>query len=105
MGGLIQLLGIERSTDAQGNAGADKDVVRNGGDTAVVDLALYGSQYTLLDVPDCCPGKRWEDYPQTLTKDRGSILYLAATSRPTVVEVLEFQLALAPASTRVLTLW
>lgn len=40
VGGLVQLLGIERGTDAKGDTGAEEDVVGNGGDTAVVDLAL-----------------------------------------------------------------
>lgn len=40
MGGLVKLLGIERGTDAEGDTGAQKDVVGDGGDTAVVDLAL-----------------------------------------------------------------
>lgn len=41
MGGLLQLLGIERSTDAKGDAGAEEDVVGDSGDTTVVDLALF----------------------------------------------------------------
>lgn len=40
VGGLVKLLGIERSTNAEGDTGAEKDVVSNGGDTAVVDLGL-----------------------------------------------------------------
>lgn len=41
MGGLLQLLGIERGTDAKGDAGAEEDVVGDSGDTTVVDLALF----------------------------------------------------------------
>lgn len=40
MGGLLQLLGIERGTDAKGDARAEEDVVGDGGNTTVVDLAL-----------------------------------------------------------------
>ena len=41
MGGLVELLGIERSTDAEGHALAEEHVVGDGGDTAVVDLGLF----------------------------------------------------------------
>lgn len=41
MGGLVELLGIEGGTDAEGDTLAEEDVVGNGGDTPVVDLALY----------------------------------------------------------------
>ena len=40
VGGLVELLGVEGGAQAQGDAGAEEDVVGNGGDTAVVDLAL-----------------------------------------------------------------
>lgn len=40
VGGLVQLLGIKRGTDAEGDARAEEDVVGNGSNTAVVDLAL-----------------------------------------------------------------
>lgn len=40
MAGLVELLGIEGSTDAEEDTGAEADVVGNGGDTAVVDLGL-----------------------------------------------------------------
>ena len=41
MGGLVELLGIERSTDTEGNALTEENVVGNGSDTAVVDLGLF----------------------------------------------------------------
>lgn len=41
MGGLLQLLGIERGTDAKGDARAEEDVVGDSGDTTVVNLALF----------------------------------------------------------------
>lgn len=40
VGGLLRLLGIERKAEAEGGTGAEEDVVANGSDTAVVDLAL-----------------------------------------------------------------
>lgn len=40
MGSLIQLLGIKRGTNAEGDAGAEEDIVGDSGDTAVIDLAL-----------------------------------------------------------------
>lgn len=40
MGGLVELLGIEGSTDAKGDTGAEEGGVGNGGNTTVVDLAL-----------------------------------------------------------------
>ena len=41
MGGLVKLLGVEGSADAQGDARAEEDVVRGGGDAAVVELELF----------------------------------------------------------------
>lgn len=41
VGGLLQLLGIERGTNAEGDAGAEEDVVRDSSDTTVIDLALF----------------------------------------------------------------
>jgi hypothetical protein len=41
VGGLVELLGIKRSTNAEGDALAEEDVVADGGDTAVVDLGLF----------------------------------------------------------------
>jgi hypothetical protein len=41
VGGLVELLGIERSTNAEGNPLTEEDVVGNGSDTAVVDLGLF----------------------------------------------------------------
>jgi len=40
VGGLVQLLGIKRRADAKGDAGAEENVVADGGDAAVVDLGL-----------------------------------------------------------------
>lgn len=40
VGGLVKLLGIERGTDAESDTRAEEDVVGDGGDTTVVDLAL-----------------------------------------------------------------
>lgn len=40
VGGLVQLLGIERGTDAEVDTGAEEDIVGDGSDTAVVDLGL-----------------------------------------------------------------
>lgn len=41
MGGLVKLLGVERTTEAESDTGAEKDVVGNSGDTTVVDLGLF----------------------------------------------------------------
>lgn len=40
VGGLVKLLGIERGTNAESDTRAEEHVVGDGGDTAVVDLAL-----------------------------------------------------------------
>ena len=40
MGGLVKLLGVERSADAKGHALAEEHVVGNGSNAAVVDLGL-----------------------------------------------------------------
>lgn len=40
MGSLVKLLGIERTTETQGDTLAEEDVVGNGSDTTVVDLGL-----------------------------------------------------------------
>lgn len=44
MGGLVELLGVERSTNAKGDALAEEDIVGDGGNATVVDLALFGCQ-------------------------------------------------------------
>lgn len=49
VGGLVELLGIERGTEAEGDTRAEEDVVGNSGDTTVVDLDLYDA---LEDVKD-----------------------------------------------------
>jgi len=41
VGGLVELLGVERSTNTEGDALTEEDVVGDGGDTAVVDLGLF----------------------------------------------------------------
>ena len=41
MAGLVELLRVERGTNAKGEALVDLGVVGNGGDTAVVDLGLF----------------------------------------------------------------
>jgi hypothetical protein len=40
VGSLVELLGVERTTQAQGNTLAEEDVVGKSGNTAVVDLGL-----------------------------------------------------------------
>ena len=50
VGGLIQLLGIERGANSEGDAGAEKDVVRDSGDAAIVDLGLFGARQQLLSL-------------------------------------------------------
>lgn len=42
MAGLVELLGIERATDAKGQAAVDLGVVGEGSNTEVVDLGLEG---------------------------------------------------------------
>lgn len=41
VGGLVQVLGIKRGTQAESNTGAEQDVVGQSGDTTVVDLGLF----------------------------------------------------------------
>jgi hypothetical protein len=40
VGGLVQVLGIERGTEAEGDTRAEQDVVGQSGNTTVVDLGL-----------------------------------------------------------------
>ena len=40
VGSLVQVLGIERSTEAEGDTRAEQDVVSQSGNTTVVDLGL-----------------------------------------------------------------
>ena len=40
VGGLVRLLGIERSTNTEGDALAEKDVIGKGSDATVVNLGL-----------------------------------------------------------------
>ena len=44
MGGLVELLGIERGTETEGDTRAEENIVGNSSDTTVVDLDLK-SQY------------------------------------------------------------
>jgi hypothetical protein len=41
VGGLVQVLGIERGTQAEGDTRAEENVVSQSGDTTVVDLGLF----------------------------------------------------------------
>ena len=96
MAGLVQLLGIERATNAEGQTAVDLGVVGEGSNAEVVDLGLelvswYNFWGSILI--------------RTLAKEAGSSLYLAASSRPTLEPDLESQVALAPASTAGLTFW
>jgi hypothetical protein len=94
--GLVQLLGIERATNTEGQTAVDLGVVGEGSNSKVVDLGLYGiSMNALVHTRD----------HHTLAKDAGSSLYLAASSRPTLLPDFESQTARAPASTAGLTRW
>ena len=42
--GLVEILGVERGAETEGHAGAELDVVCEGGDAAVVDLGLWGAR-------------------------------------------------------------
>ena len=71
---LVQLLGIERATNAKGQTAVDLGVVGEGGNAEVVDLGLP----KLSEVVRATYGVLL-----TFANDAGSILYLAASSRPT----------------------
>jgi hypothetical protein len=110
VGSLVKLLGVERTTKTQGDTLAEEDVVGDGGNTAVVDLDLFChiiSQISFFRGLNHAGFRRSrvDMIDRTLVKETGSMRYLVATSRPTVLPVLEFQVALAPASTWLLTLW
>lgn len=97
MSSLVELLGIERGTETEGDTRAEENVVGDGSNTAVVDLDLISDiSIQPLFQPIAI---------HTLAKETGSSLYLDATSRPTWLPLLESQVALAPASTCELTLW
>ncbi len=49
MGGLVKLLGVEGSTNTEGNARSEKDVVGSSRNTAVVDLELFYSSIYISD--------------------------------------------------------
>lgn len=40
VGSLVQVLGIERGTETEGDTGTEQDVVSQSGNTTVVDLGL-----------------------------------------------------------------
>lgn len=102
VGSLVELLGIERATKTQGDTLTEEDVVGKSGNTTVVDLDLSLRKELVSNGVLIAMGSSGR---QTLAKETGSMRYLLATSRPTVLLVLEFQVALAPASTWLLTLW
>ena len=105
MGSLVQVLGIEGSTEAEGDTRAEQDVVSQSGNTTVVDLSLYCEKITRLVVIHNSDKKQSKDVKLTLAKEEGSRRYLLATSRPTALPEVESQEALAPASTWALTRW
>lgn len=94
--GLVELLGIERAANAEGQTAVDLGVVGKGRDAEVVDLGLHMVSWVWV-----CIARE----SRTLAKEAGSSLYLAASSRPTLEPDLESQVALAPASTAGLTFW
>lgn len=94
--GLVELLGIERAANAEGQTAVDLGVVGEGGNAEVVDLGLRMVSWVWVLIAR---------ESRTLAKEAGSSLYLAASSRPTLEPDLESQVALAPASTAGLTFW
>lgn len=50
VGSLVQVLGIERGTEAEGDTRAEQDVVSQSGNTTVVDLSLYCEKIARLVV-------------------------------------------------------
>ena len=71
---LVQLLGIERATNAEGQTTVDLGVVSEGRNAEVVDLGLQNLSERLHAT---------QNVLLTLANEAGSILYLAASSRPT----------------------
>lgn len=96
VGSLVEFLGVEGSTETKSDTSAELDVVGKGSKTLIVDLGLFSRVSRKRD--------RMVGKP-TFAKEVGSSLYLVATSRPTFDPAFESQIALAPASTSVLTLW
>ena len=104
VGGLVQVLGIERGTQAEGDTRAKENVVGQSGDTTVVDLGLWERKEE--EITSSAISSRiftfkssTREMKHTLAKEEGSRRYLLATSRPTVLPEVESQEALAPAST------
>lgn len=81
--GLVELVGVERKTEAKGGAGVELGVVGEGSDTAVVDLGLRSAPLLISTLDNQVIGKNATGSVRTLAKDRGSSLYLVASSRPT----------------------
>jgi hypothetical protein len=50
VGSLVQVLGIEGGTEAEGDTRAEQDVVSQSGNTTVVDLSLYYGKIARLVV-------------------------------------------------------
>ena len=75
MAGLVELVGVERETEADGGASVELGAVGEGGDAAVVDLGLL-----LSSVRD--RGIDWKYARLALAKERASSLYFDASSRP-----------------------
>ena len=73
MASLVQLVGIKRQAETESGARVDLGVVGQSGDTTVVELDLKGGRMSITSYIN----------QLTLAKDRGSSLYLLATSRPT----------------------
>lgn len=52
VGGLVQVLGVERGPQTQSHTSSELDVVGQGGDTTVVDLGLFLSQHCISMLQD-----------------------------------------------------
>ena len=97
MGSLFQVLGIQRHPKTHADSWSNKDVVCDSRNTTVIYLCLYNvSKLNIICIR--------KDY-KTFAHEVGSRRCLLASSRPTLLEPFESQVALAPASTVELTLW
>ena len=101
VGGLIELLGVDRGAEAEGDTLAEEDVVGEGNDAAVIKLDLQRERHISNTRSET--NKRHQ--LRTLANDTGSMRYLPANSIPTLLPVLEFHTALQPPSTWLLTFW